>query len=502
MNRRILAIPALVAASISHATAAGDRDLLKRIAAELRKQPGEHTAWELTEGNSLPADGFWLSPTDDRTQGDRLAHDIEYLIRRAQHTVDIATMASIPDGLFASEIRRGLEALAKSGRPVTVRILIGNNSPTKMPDTRAFLRYLAPAVKGSPIKVLAGAVMTCGSACKGGLAISLNHAKIVSIDGNEAIVGGHNLWNADYVTPTPIYDLTMHLVGPAAQAAENFLAPMWHYVCTYSHHNAAGWSTYADTYSGTTDTMSSVCSYYPLSEKTPAGSGTIPALAVGRYGVGLMAVDPEIQWSDLVMQRVLESAQKTIRLSQQDLVSRLGNVNSYVLLPMAQLIQRGGDVYVVMTDPRATSSGGAGYGEGMTPLQTAAKIRTYVATVMNKNPGDPAVRAAVCSHLHLGAVARFEGTTATNEWKDRRILGNHAKMYMADDHVFYIGSHNVYPMTLLEGAKDLLASNQEFGYVVDDQAAAQDLLTRYWNPLWAPAEKLAVSGDMGSCKLP
>jgi hypothetical protein len=82
--------------------------------------------------------------------------------------------------------------------------------------------------------------------------------------------------------------------------------------------------------------------------------------------------------------------------------------------------------------------------------------------------------------VHL-APLRF-GPDAT--WPGGRAIANHAKLWMADDRVFYIGSDNLYPVNL-----------QEFGYIVDDQKAAAELIDANWNPLWRWSQRAAVSGD-------
>ncbi len=62
---------------------------------------------------------------------------------------------------------------------------------------------------------------------------------------------------------------------------------------------------------------------------------------------------------------------------------------------------------------------------------------------------------------------------------------------MVDDRYFYLGSDNLYPVDL-----------QEFGYIVDDRAAAATLLRDYWNPLWHWSRAAAISGsDAPSCSL-
>ena len=82
---------------------------------------------------------------------------------------------------------------------------------------------------------------------------------------------------------------------------------------------------------------------------------------------------------------------------------------------------------------------------------------------------EPALIDLLCRHFHL-APFRF-GPDAS--WPGKHPIGNHGKFWMVDDRYFYIGSDNLYPVDL-----------QEFGYILDDRAAAAELKRSYWNPLW------------------
>jgi hypothetical protein len=500
--KRMLSLLAFILAFSAY----GDDSLLHQLAQQLPSSPNG-TMWSLTTGNKLEP-GFWLSATSATIGADRLAQDIGHLIGRAEKRVDIVTMAPLSEkGLFADHIRAGIQELVTKKRKVTVRILLGNGLTNT--NTRAFLDTLAPIVKGSEVNVIMGAVSTCipgaWSDCNAYASLSTNHAKIVAMDGKEAIVGGHNLWPGDYANPRPIYDLTMHVIGPAAQAAVNFAAPLWKHTCTYSWHETLGTSkTYADTLIGATGERWPVCAYYEP-ETPAAGDGTIDVMGIGRAGLGLISIQspltPEFQWSDRAMQFLFDKATTTIRLSQQDLVSRNGNANRPVLEALAKSITRGVDVYVIMTNKGATSDSGASYYEGYDALDTARSLHSEVARVSGKSKAE--VRDQVCKQLHLGSIARrgADGVD-TNRWaQTNRLLGNHAKVYIVDDRYFYIGSHNVYPMTLFENIKDLQVSNQEYGFIVDDPASAKVLLNDYWNPIWTPTSSFAVSGDLSRCKL-
>jgi len=514
--RKILVILVLAAASVQRA-AATESELLNRIARELAEAGGRGTAWELTSGNELPPG--WLLPTTDRIPGELLAQSIREMISRAQKTVDMTLMAPAPapnnTDAFSVAIRSALADVAKSGHAVAVRILIGNPNFAAPEDVDALLKFLEPAIRGSSVSVMIAAMTTCMPPVCGteaGVVASFNHAKIVAVDGKEAIVGGHNLWSGDYAMNSPIYDLSMRVRGPAAQAAANFASRMWSFACAYNRR-AKLWLTYSSAVMGGGPAgmtpVQDLCSSYSPSPVLP-GPGSVPILAVGRYGTGIPGTGrANWQWSDVAMQRVLESATSTIRISQQDLMNTAKAVSQPVLDAIARLVARDapGDAYVIVTNRFALSPSLVPYSWGVSPENLALEIKKRVALKMGLPENDPKVRTRVCSHLHLGALARRDSGTPTHNWTMLRLMANHSKMYMVDDHVFYIGSHNMYPITLTSVDPKkwwelTQGSLQEFGYVVDDSRASAELLKTYWEPIWEPVSRLAVTGGPGSCRLP
>ena len=74
-------------------------------------------------------------------------------------------------------------------------------------------------------------------------------------------------------------------------------------------------------------------------------------------------------------------------------------------------------------------------------------------------------------------------------------IGNHAKVLMVDEKVFYIWSDNAYGGGLLA----------EFGLIVDDAAKSKDFVDNWWTPLWTEAkgenEDGLVSGRNGGAAL-
>ena len=72
-------------------------------------------------------------------------------------------------------------------------------------------------------------------------------------------------------------------------------------------------------------------------------------------------------------------------------------------------------------------------------------------------------------------------------------VGNHAKVLLVDEEIFYIGSDNAYGGGLAE-----------FGLIVDDATRAKDFAETYWKDLWTaakgPSDSALVSGGPGECK--
>src|SRR5207249_248573 len=72
---------------------------------------------------------------------DALVLHVRDLIANAQRRVDIALLTPVPDTRFLGALREALATLARRGRPVTVRIIIGHY-PTAEVDTAAFVKAL------------------------------------------------------------------------------------------------------------------------------------------------------------------------------------------------------------------------------------------------------------------------------------------------------------------------------------------------------------------------
>jgi len=144
-----------------------------------------------------------------------------------------------------------------------------------------------------------------------------------------------------------------------------------------------------------------------------------------------------------------------------------------------------GDVYLVLSSPGAEGRSKSTYSNGVSLEAVAEKMLQVART--NSTLAQSELVDLLCRHFHL-APYRF-GPDAT--WPGDDPIGNHGKFWMVDDRYFYIGSDNLYPVDL-----------QEFGYILDDPAAAAELRRSYWDPLWRWSRFAAISGkDAPTCAL-
>jgi phosphatidylserine/phosphatidylglycerophosphate/cardiolipin synthase-like enzyme len=418
---------------------------------------------------------------------DTLLWPVHDLVSGAQRFVDIAALQPVPEARFLAALRAGLRDLAVSGRAVTVRLLVGQYPPAGV-DAEALLTSLIANVRDIPrsrLSVSVAAMRSCTASedCK---SYSWPHAKFIAIDGREAMVGGHNLWSADYLVDNPVHDLSMLVKGPASASASRFADRLWRFVC------------------GNLDRKPSVqLATFPAGEsKCPAAwappgqvraaEGGQEVLAVGRLGAGITT--EFANQGDLARDLLFASARKVIRISQQDLGFKFGR--SDILFPESTIErlldfieQRDGHVYIVLSNPGSVGNSGSLYANDVSLLELARHLRGVMVKRQDARDrlarytvrrGPDPINALLCSRIHL-APFRF-GPDAS--WPGGKAIANHAKLWMVDDRIFYIGSDNMYPVNL-----------QEFGYILDDRKAATGLLDSYWTPLWHWSQRAAVSGD-------
>lgn len=404
---------------------------------------------------------------------DALLIGIHDLIVSARRSVDLALLQPAPDTRFLGVLKHALAELAHSRRNVVVRVLVGQYPPDGT-DAKGLFSQLAPS--GGRLSLSVASMRTC-IAFEDCESYSWNHAKIIVVDGRDALVGGHNMWSVDYLVDNPVHDLSMRVRGPAAASAARFIDRLWQHVCVNPDKQPA-------------IQVEPGCLPAPAAPSL-SGTGGVPILAVGRMGAGI--TKDFANQSELARDLALGAARQSIRIVQQDLGFNLGR--SDTLFPESMidvlvdfLLRQDGDIHIVLSNDGATGNSGMTYSNSV-PLKAVAR-HLRLAMQRHIEASDPLSRyevrrgpdrinALLCERVHL-APFRFG---PDDSWPGGRPIGNHGKFWMVDDRAFYIGSDNMYPVNL-----------QEFGYIVDDRRAAQEVLSSYWTPLWQWSQRAAVSG--------
>jgi len=442
-----------------------------------------------------PASGTSLRRRVCFGHSDAMVLGLHDLVARARRSVDITLLQPAPDARFMAALRAGVADLARSGRPVAIRVLIGQYPPDNV-DAAALLAELtaeARIVSNGRIRLTVAAMRSCELTGKCD-SFSWNHSKIVVVDGQDALVGGHNMWSPDYLVDNPVHDLSMRLHGPAAASASRFADALWQYVCAKA---GAGPTVTMGSFESGESAPGTTCpaSFAPKASG-PGAAGGVPVLAVGRLAGGITKYFDN--QGDLARDLMFGAARTSIRMVQQDIGFILARADAiYPESTLERLVDfletRQGNIYIVLSNQGSIGNSGFAYDNGV-PLKMLAKhlrdmvSKRYEARLEDENGrldtsirrGPDPVNAMLCSRVHL-APLRF-GPDST--WPGGKTFANHSKFWMIDDRAFYIGSDNLYPVDL-----------QEFGYIVDDRKAAAELLEAYWNPVWQWSQRAAVSGE-------
>jgi phosphatidylserine/phosphatidylglycerophosphate/cardiolipin synthase-like enzyme len=403
----------------------------------------------------------------------RLLDAIEEIIAGAERLVDIAGLEQFATGGFTTALHRGLTRAAARRAPLMVRILYGRHRFTKNTpaDFDDFLRGIT-----------AGLPADCGlrvHACRMETSNhqslpSWNHAKIVAADGRDALVGGHNLWADDYLGFAPVHDLSARIDGPAAREAHAFLDTLWDWAAR-ERKAASGIGTLH--LRGWDRGQVGDCEPPAAVALPTVTAGPIPVLAVGRLGTGVLA-DPRLANIGAAVAAIaFRQARSSIRLSQMDFGFHWNGVNHWaedVISALADVLtapDRRVEVCVVLSEPGAKTAAGGPYSFGTTFADIDAKLRAAIAD-------RPLTGRFQCAAL------RF--SESGDRWRhgdlELKII-NHAKLWMVDDRAFHVGSDNIYPHNL-----------QEFGYVVESEPLARELLADYWEPMWRFSSRGSAAG--------
>jgi phosphatidylserine/phosphatidylglycerophosphate/cardiolipin synthase-like enzyme len=418
---------------------------------------------------------------------DAFVDEIYGLITSAQKFVDVTSLLPA-DGRYAAAIRNAITVLSARPTPPEVRIITGDFPVEGVVNTTTQLKSFTRDVPSSSnIRVAVGAFRSSDTS------FSWNHAKIIAVDGQTALVGGHNMWTQQYLMLDPVNDVSMVVHGSAAGDAHRFANQLWNYTCNNMTWNTyLTWSVWENQFEN-----GSITSHCPAAYNLPtvAGPSNGTVISVGRLGTGITS---NANQADDARLALINAAKTTIRITQQDigpttvpyLGMPTGSWPTDELAALANALVRGVDVYIILSDLNATagalSATAAGYSNGWTPQDVGNHIKSYMQSTSGY-PTGTALDALLCSKLHLTAFRYGQDET----WPDGTHFASHAKQIAIDGQAIYIASHNMYPANL-----------QEFGYIVDDSRVTADWIAKYWNNAWTNSSRVAVSGpEAAQCLL-
>ena len=446
------------------------------------------------------------------TSADQILQNIYSAITSAQHSVDITTLqpahffeSSFTTQAFTATITNALIVLAektlKTHTPIQVRFIQGtylpiteNNSLKQQQaelkqlaiSQNEYLKKLVSALpKGNKLEISVASMRSCESGvinCGNEdqqhdpyLDFAWNHGKIIDIDNHILITGGHNLWGQDYLQTNPVNDLSIEISGPIATGATTYANTIWNYVCRNKGILANLYETYKDGKISETclPNIDPTLDSHVKTQKIDDNSLSVSAMYVSKLNNNVLADDAD--QSELARVYAFNNAQHIIKISQQalfakgvgDVVDRpilhpLNTKDGTVMQALANAIYKHVSVYIV-----TSTLGGSGYSSNVS-LEYIWKYLLNQLVTQHKIDSSTA-SSLLRTYLHLGDIAY---NSAENEDK------SHDKLWIVDDKLFYIGSHNIYPSSL-----------QQFGIIIESAAATAAMEQALWDPIWQYSHK-------------
>jgi phosphatidylserine/phosphatidylglycerophosphate/cardiolipin synthase-like enzyme len=374
---------------------------------------------------------------------DSVLDEIYGVITRAHSTVDITSL-SAPTGRFLATIRDAFDTLDKRGERVQIRVLIGSaiHDEANLPQLFGDLtRDLGPSTQLS---------LSVGSHRES--IATWNHSKIIAVDGQEAIIGGMNLWSDHYLNSDPVHDVSIHYKGPIATAAQNFVNALWSIPCSDGH---------------IVGLRGNGCPVAFAQRPVQAGGG-LRMMGVGRLGIGQsngFNHDP----SDTALATLMSQATTSIKIAQQDIGSlRIlgGTLPQSYMAAWITAAMRGVDVNIVVSNPN--SFGGTGRTDADSYANGWSLAELFQGVSQLADSMFPGHHAEICQRIHFSNLRASSSAT----WADGSPLANHAKVVIIDDRAFYVGSQNLYEADLAE-----------YGVIVEDSATTQQFIANYYSKL-------------------
>ena len=163
-------------------------------------------------------------------------------IVQTQKKLDISSL-SAPDGRFLAAVRSAFNFLHAKHQEIEIRIVLGFASVVPKTDVQGYLQtflddLLRDISKSHDKSLLKISICIWEENYLELHDASWNHAKIIAVDGDLLVTGGHNLWTLDYLNSSPVLDMTVKVSGEPAMHGHRFLDTEWTYICAESKDGA------------------------------------------------------------------------------------------------------------------------------------------------------------------------------------------------------------------------------------------------------------------------
>ena len=304
-----------------------------------------------------------------------------------------------------------------------------------------------------------------------------NHGKFTNVDNYDLITGGENYFGEDYFGDNPVSDSSIELVGPIANSATEYANVLWNYVNSNQGHTV----NYCYTYANGKTTNDCMVNINPAitNDRYPAYSGlTVKAMSATKLNHKVL--DDDADQSEIARVYAFKNATATIKISQEAIFNQgvgyliikrpilppVTTVDGNVIQALAYAIHVNKvNVSIITSNLNATN-----YPSYVDLNYIHNGIRDSLLEQFPSETSQDA-EAELKTLLHLANID-FDQTNNTN-------IRNHNKFWMVDDHLFYLGSHNIYPSAL-----------QQYGVIIDSSAAGLEMNNKFWTPMWTNSDKL------------
>ncbi|KAI5212483.1 hypothetical protein E4T38_00576 [Aureobasidium subglaciale] len=416
----------------------------------------------------------------------RIYEEMYNHIISGRHFIDIASLLrkdATPSGEFLAAVRNAITRLSKTAEAMNVVIRLIFGEPLGwagdlglpfIPGTgpyRAAPALLLDLVRDVPSDTYSQMQIYLAYTSSAA-SLTWNHSKIVAVDGQRALVGGHNMWDGAYLGDNPVLDVSMKTEGLSAVDAHRFAENLWFdQVIAHGDYWAADAAAFRPGLPNrivvgqrSVPPPRLFASFYPGNSGEPGryvGRG-IPILSVGREE-GMIADSAP---SDIAFVSLLNSATESIYISAQAMshapISGRNWLETF-LNGLAEALKRGVTIALFLSNPAS------GAYEGDSPVDVLGQIQARITGRTNTE----------INSLMRNIAVRSLPSSTTWGLANQYGISNHAKVILVDKKAFSIGSQNYYPSTP--------ATMSEFSYIVEDTTAAQLLYDTYMSKMeaWA-----------------